>query len=171
MHRSSVHDSTGLYAGRRRGLRGAILLEVILALALFVAAATVILLGVNASVVAVDRMRLETHAMNHASSTMAALQMQLRPVEGVQEEPLEPPYEDWVVAIEVEPLESDLVVEALNRVEVIVRHVREPMVVRLTQVLRIDLDLTDEQREALAPMTGSEGSDASLTREPTSGGR
>jgi hypothetical protein len=138
-----------------RPLSGAILLEVILAMALFVGAATVILLGVNASVVAVQRMRLETHAMNHATSAMAAMQMQLRSIEAVTDEKLEPPFEDWLLSIEIEPMESDLVVESLNRVEVIIRHETELTVVRLTQVLRMTDAMTDEQREALSPQDGS----------------
>lgn len=129
--------------------RGSILLEVVLALALFVAAATVLTSGVTASVQAVDRMRMENHAMDLAITLLSEMQMHARPVEAVSERDFEAPFQDWKYTIELHPIESDVMVETLNTAEVVVRHKREGVVVRLYQMVRMGDALSEEQREAL----------------------
>ena len=79
---------------RRHSCRGgSVLLEVVLALALFVGAATVISTGLNASVQAVYRLRQSTHAANLAISVLSELQMHIRPVAAAGPEPFAAP--DW----------------------------------------------------------------------------
>lgn len=117
--------------------RASVLLEVVLALALFVAAATVISAGMNASVQAVQRHRLNTHATNLAISILSEMQMHTRAIENIGPEPLEVPFEDWNYKIIVAPLqESSLENDAMQSVEVVISHKNEPVVLRLTQLFR-----------------------------------
>lgn len=140
---------------RRGAEAGAVLLEVVLALALFVAAATVLTGGVNASVQAVDRLRLENHAMDLAVTLVSEMQMHARPVESVSERAFEAPFEDWNYSIELHAIDSDVLVESLNTAEVVVRHKREGVVVRLYQVVRMGDALSEEEREALGAAENS----------------
>ena len=120
---------------RNKRRRGSVLLEVVLALALFVAAATIITSGINASIQAVYRLRLETHAVNLAISLLSELQMRARPVTPAGPEPCAPPFTNWNFRIELtQPEGTDN--EALIPVEVIVSHAEEPVVHRLTQLFR-----------------------------------
>ena len=117
--------------------RASILLEVVLALGLFAGAATVIAVGVNASVQAVYRLRLNTHASNLAISVMSEMQMQVRPVASTGPEAFLPPFEAWTYQVVLGPLEeSALEADALQSVEVIIRHSQEDITQRLTQLFR-----------------------------------
>lgn len=109
----------------------------VLALALFVGAATIISTGINASVQAVYRLRLETHAANLAISLISEMQMRARPLLAVGPEPFEAPFTNWTYRVELRQSEnSGAESEALQPVEVIVSHNEEPIVYRLTQLFR-----------------------------------
>ena len=117
--------------------RGAVLLEVVLALALFVGAATVIGSGLNASVQAVYRLRQETHAANLAVSVFSEMQMHARPIAAAGPEPFLAPFEKWTWQVEVtQPESSPLEADAMRKVEVIIRHTEDGVVRRLTQFMR-----------------------------------
>ena len=119
--------------------QAAVLLEVLLALALFVAAAAVATSALNSSLQSVERQKLSTQALNHAASVLAELQLGIRPVAALSRRPLDPPYQDWSCEVELTPSESaDGGITGLARVEVIIRHQQEPVVRRLAEVLRID---------------------------------
>lgn len=116
---------------------GSVLLEVVLALVLFVAAATIVTAGMNASVAAVERLRRDTHTLNLALSLMAELQMNSRPLEPAGPEPFEAPFEDWMWRIDVSALESAAVeADALKKVEVVVWHTTENSNQRVAQLFR-----------------------------------
>lgn len=122
-----------------RATTGAVLLEVVFALVLFVAAATIITAGMNASVAAVQRLRLSAHALNLAQSTLAEVQMQARTLESAGPEPFAPPFDDWMWRLDVTALESSTVeAEAMKQVEVTVWHTSENTVQRLAQIMRAD---------------------------------
>lgn len=107
----------------------------VLALALFVAAATIITSGINASVQAVYRLRLETHAANLAISVLSEMQMRARTIAQFGPEAFAAPFTNWTLRVELsqsEMAEND----ALRPVEVIVSHSEEPIVYRLTQLFR-----------------------------------
>jgi hypothetical protein len=126
-------------AGTRRNGQdgGSVLLEVVLALALFVGAATIISSGINASVQAVYRLRLETHAANLAISLVSEMQMRARPIATIGPEPFEAPFTNWHFRIELtQPEGSGTEADAMVPVEVIVNHTEEPVVYRLTQLFR-----------------------------------
>ena len=119
-----------------RSISASVLLEVVLALSLFVLAATVVTGGLNASVQEVERLRLNVHASNLATSVLSEMQMGIKGVDAAGPERFAAPFEMWTWQIEVSPLED--AIEAafpLRSVEVIVRHQSRPIVRRLTQFL------------------------------------
>ena len=137
-------SSTRLRAGSerrsRRGRRphGAALMEVLIALALFVAAAAVVTGALNSALQSLERQRLSTHAVNLAASVLAELQLGIRPASGEGRRPFEAPFHDWTwelapTSTETEPGTG----VGLTRFEVIVRHSLSPTVQRLTQVLKV----------------------------------
>ncbi len=90
----------------RQDCRAAILLEVILALVLFVTAAAVIIGGLNVSINAVDRLRLNTHAADLALSVASELQLGIRSPEFTGPEPFDIPFDEWSWELQVTPLET-----------------------------------------------------------------
>ncbi|HJN90332.1 MAG TPA: hypothetical protein QGG93_08365, partial [Verrucomicrobiota bacterium] len=92
----------------RRNATGAILFEVVLALALFVFAAAVISGGFSASLKSVDRMRAELDASNLAISTLAEIELGLRPMTTSPSAEFEPPLEQWTWEVEVTEPSEDL---------------------------------------------------------------
>jgi type II secretion system protein I len=146
-----ANDSMRSGLKQRVQTQGTVLLEVVLALALFVAAATIITSGMNASVQAVQRLRMNTHAINLAISVMSEVQMHARPLSSVGPDLFEPPFEKWSWAIQVSDLESGpLDTDAMKKVEVIVRNNEEGVVHRLTQLFRA-ADVAEESTQAQAP--------------------
>ena len=131
---------------RRRDFarRGAALLEVLIALALFVAAAAVVTGALNSSLESLERQRLGTHAVNLASSVMAEIQLGIRVPGGEGRRPFDAPFQDWTWEASLLPVEDAIGVTGATRatagstrVEVVVRHKTAPVVQRLAQVIRI----------------------------------
>lgn len=123
---------------RRLGMEGAILLEVLLALALFVAAAAVVTTALNASLGSLERQRLGTQSLNLAASVLAEVQLGIRNATGEGAKPLEAPFLDWTWELAVGPAENGTeVVNGLTRVEVVIRHTKSPQVQRLAQLMRL----------------------------------
>ena len=131
---------------------GAVLMEVILALILFVGAAAILTGGMNASIQTLDRTRLRMHASNLAVTIMSELQMGLRSATTSGEEPFDAPYEEWtweVVASDVSltermdggsaetSLETGSGFAPARNVEVIIRHGFQSIVHRLVQAVPI----------------------------------
>jgi hypothetical protein len=137
------------------GRRGSVLLEVVLALALFVAAASVITSGINASIQSTERLRLQNHAANLAISVLSEMQMHVRPIAAIGPEPFPVPLEEWNFQIEVaqdmNPGEGD----ALRPVEVIIRNSRENVVRRLTQLFRASAIASSATNAAATPFLES----------------
>lgn len=132
-----IPGSNMMGKGRGSSLVGSVLLEVILALALFVGAATVISSGLNASVQAVYRLRQATHAANLAVTVLSEMQMHARPIASAGPEPFPAPFEEWTWKIEVnQPAASPLETDAMRQVEVIIRHSEDGVVQRFTQFMR-----------------------------------
>lgn len=118
--------------------RGTALLEVILALALFVTAAAIVTSGMNASADNLDRQRLNTHAANLAATVLAEIQLGIRPTSEAGEQPFTAPFDLWTAELSVTPAETETgEASGLLRVEVIIRHKESTLVRRLTQVIRI----------------------------------
>jgi hypothetical protein len=150
-----------LSAGRLRSraalcASGSVLLEVVLALALFVGAATIISAGINASFGSVDRLRLQSHALNLAVTVISEMQMQMRPIAPTGPEPFAPPFQEWTYKIEVAQSEGAIYSsESLRPVEVIIRHDHENVVQRLTQLFaatQLSTDETNSPAQLLNPV-------------------
>lgn len=124
--------------GSVSSVRGSVLLEVILALALFVVAAAIVTSGMNASTDNLDRQRLNTHAANLGATVLAEIQLGIRSTSEAGEQPFAPPFELWTAELNVAPAETETgEASGLLRVEVIVRHKESTLVRRLAQVIRI----------------------------------
>jgi len=122
----------------RHGERGALLLEVVLALVLFVAAAAIISGGISASMNSVERQRLNAHASNLAASILAELQMGARSLGDAGPAEFEAPFTGWsweIVPSATAPGEDTI--GAAQLVEVIVRHDDPSLVYRLSQSIRV----------------------------------
>ncbi len=121
----------------RRNATGAILFEVVLALALFVFAAAVISGGFSASLKSVDRMRAELDASNLAISTLAEIELGLRPMTTSPSAEFEPPLEQWTWEVEVtEPSEDLDMGGGLTLVEVIIRNEEQERETRIARMIR-----------------------------------
>ena len=121
---------------RHRALTGAVLLEVVLALALILFAIGVVNSGLQAAVDAVDRMKANTQAMNLAVSTMSEIQMGIIPMESAEAQPFLTPFEDWTYAVQVENFGESLLSQTRPiKVEVIVKHSTKPFIRRITQIM------------------------------------
>jgi type II secretory pathway pseudopilin PulG len=139
---------------RSAASRGVALMEVLLALALFVAAAAVVTSALNSSLESLERQRLGVHALNLASSTLAEIQLGIRPLAGEGKQAFTAPFQDWSWELLVTPMESEAGESAAGmvRAEVIVRHQTAPIVQRLAQALQpVGGGVTNSLSTAAAP--------------------
>lgn len=118
--------------------RGAILLEVVLALAIFVGAAAVVHMGLSQSMAAARRLRLQARAENLALSKLAEIQA------GIIERSASGPnaYEDddpdlagWEWTLEIVTVSEGTESPPIQRVSVIVRRPGDRMTYRVTKLL------------------------------------
>jgi hypothetical protein len=117
---------------------GAVLVEVVLALALFVAAAAVISGGMSASMDSVERLRLNAHASDLAVTVVSELQMGTLAADGTGPQEFDLPFEDWTWEVLQAPVDDGAAEETrLTHVEVIIRHRASSLVHRLNCVLRL----------------------------------
>ena len=126
-----------------RELSGAILFEVVLALALFVFAAAVISGGFSTALMSVDRMRAELDASNLAISTLTEIELNLKPMVTSPPAQFEPPLEKWTWEVEVtEPSEDLDMGGGLTLVEVIVRNEEKEKETRFARMIRASMPAT-----------------------------
>ena len=119
---------------------GAILFEVVLALALFVFATAVISGGFSTALMSVDRMRAELDASNLAISTLAEIELNLKPMVTSPPAQFEPPLEKWTWEVEVtEPSEDLDMGGGLTLVEVIVRNEEKEKETRFARMIRASM--------------------------------
>ena len=123
-----------------RAFSGAILFEVVLALALFVFAAAVISGGFSTALKSVERMRTELDASNLAISTLAEIELNLKPMTTSPPAEFEPPMERWTWQVEVtEPSEDLDMSGGLTLVEVIVRNEEQEWETRFARMIRVSM--------------------------------
>src|SRR5688572_20199749 len=119
--------------------RASVLLEVVLAVVLFAAAAAVIGAGLKASMDSSERLRLSTHAGNLAITVASELQMGVRSLADTGPEAFGPPFEGWVWEIVPVPWnETEGAANNLVQVEVLVRHEPTGFAHRFAQVMQLD---------------------------------
>ena len=124
---------------------GVVLLEVVLALGVFFAAAAVILGGLNASIRAADRLQYEAQAADLAVSLLSDVQMGLMSLiddgpNNYEEDILA----DWTWEIVVDPAEENPSAPPLLRVEVIIRNEVAGCTCRLVQLIPEEDDSGEE---------------------------
>jgi hypothetical protein len=122
-----------------RNNRGAILLEVILALLLFVAAVAVVSSAMNSSMASIERQRFGVQAANLASTVHAEIDLGLRTTEAVGPEPFEPPFDHWTWQLIPAATQDTTTGEAsgLSAIEVVIRNTNLAGVYRLAQTHKI----------------------------------
>lgn len=98
--------------------RGAALLEMVLALSLFVAAATVITGVLHSSVRAVRDFGDEANAARVASSVLGEIRAAVRPMQRLRPTRLDPPLQRWVLSVEIQSPDGRLADLGLRRVTV-----------------------------------------------------
>ena len=119
--------------------RAAVLLEVLLALVLFVAAAAIITASMNASMEGLDRLKLNTHAGNLAASVLAELQLGIRVADSSGEQMFEKPFEEWTWELTRTSAETESgEASGLTQIEVIIRRKNPDLVYRLAQLLKLE---------------------------------
>lgn len=122
--------------GYRSREGGAVLLEVVLALGLFVFAAAVITSSLNVVVQRTLRLRSQTHALDLAASVLAEIEMGMRRPQSAGPEPFEAPYAEWnwQILASAETV-GTATRPGLQQVTVIVRQESGPIVQRLGALL------------------------------------
>lgn len=147
-------------AGRGRGPhpdRGAVLLEVLLALGLFVFAAVVISSGLSAAVDRAERLRAQTHALDLAATVLAEIQMGVRPAAAAGPEAFAEPFERWTWEILTAPYTFDTAeVAGLQVVTVVVRGEGPSTVQQLTEMMSVGSG-PSERPLAVRPLGGVPG--------------
>ena len=126
VHRRRAHERAG-----------AVLIEVILALVLFLGAATIIGTALNSSATGVERLRRSAHAADLATSVLSELQIGSRSLAVSGPEPFEPPFDTWMCEVRTMPIEQREETKAgsLIQVEVVVRDTESDLVYRLFQTM------------------------------------
>ena len=115
------------------------LLEVLLALVLFVAAAAIITASMNASMEGLERLKLNTHAGNLAASVLAELQLGIRVADANGEQMFEKPFEEWTWELTRTSAETESgEASGLTQIEVIIRRKNPDLVYRLAQLLKLE---------------------------------
>jgi len=143
------------HPGRRRA--GVVLLEVVLALALFSGTALMILAGLNTSLRTAQRVQVETDATDLAVTLLSEVKMGFVPL--VDDGPND--YEDealadWSWEIVTESFEEDsleLVIPEFLHVSVVIRHRPSGYTHRLTQLM---------SEESYAPEAGGDEEDVDM---------
>lgn len=123
-------------ASPARAERAAVLLEVVLALTLFVFAAGILSSSLQTAVERTRRLHDQAHALDLAASLLAEVEMGLRPRQPAGPEPFEPPFESWTWQIEASPHSfGDGERQPLHRVSVVVRNPNSTAVQRLAAIV------------------------------------
>ncbi len=102
--------------------RGMVLLEVVLAIALFAVSAAVLLGALNSSIRTVDRVRHDAIAADLLVTTQSMLQMGLIETVDAGPESFESGPEGWTWQVITESIQADPDAPAMQRVEVVITH-------------------------------------------------
>jgi type II secretory pathway pseudopilin PulG len=127
----------------------AVLLEVILALALFAATAAIVTTGINSSVNSVERLRLTTHAGNLAATIISEIKLGDRSSAMTEAEPFEEPFTNWTYQVSAgtgsgTTFES---AESFQQVEVVIRNVARPFEFRFGEILPVNASSPSDPTE------------------------
>lgn len=115
---------------------GALLLEVVLALVIFVGAATVLGIAFNASMEGVDRQKRALHASDLAITVLSGVQLGTRPAASGGPAAFNAPFQDFTWQLVVSSVSNDET-NGVRRVEVTIKHKTSPLSYRLAQWLNL----------------------------------
>jgi hypothetical protein len=134
---------------RRKHASGAILLEVVLAITLFVTAALVVLGAMNTSFDVTSKLELKAHAVDRAVTILSLLQTEMIDLNDPDAAGglFEPPFDDWSYELAAdEPLDT-LDGPVMQSITVTVTHEPDGYSYSLTQLFSVpaedDLDVVD----------------------------
>ena len=116
------------------------MLEVVLALLLFVAAVAVVSSALNSSMASVERQRFGVQASNLAATVHAELDLGLRTTESLGPEPFEPPFDQWTWQLIPAGAEQNATggePSDLSAIEVVIRNTNSAGVYRLAQTHKV----------------------------------
>jgi len=133
-----MQGSDGRRFHRPRAGRGTILMEVVLALALFCVSGAIVFSGLSASFGAVDRVRMQAQAADLAVSLLSEIEMgEIEPANDGPNAYEEESLADWTWQVVAVPMEiSSLTGPAMRQVEVIVRNKDGRTVCRLRRLVQ-----------------------------------
>jgi hypothetical protein len=115
-----------------------VLLEVVLALVLFVGAAAILSSGLSSSMDSLDRLRVSTHAADMALTVMSELQMGTKSLNVSGPQPIFEAPIGWTYELVATPFEGEMEEKGpYQKIEVIIRREEPTFVYRLTQVVRL----------------------------------
>jgi len=118
--------------------RGAVLLEVVLALTVFVGMAMAVLGGLAMAVRSARHLGLETTAANLAISLLSEMELGLVPVEDAGPETYEDEaLADWTWQVTLQPVTSELSDLEMTSVEVAIRHTQAGYTYRMYRLLTV----------------------------------
>lgn len=115
--------------------RGAVLLEVILALALFAATSGVVLGSLNVCLGAARRIRLGAVAADLAVTRLSEIQMGLVPLRDAGPEACEEPHGDWTWQVATTVFTDRSAEGGLKRVEIVLKRASPEYVYRLVALV------------------------------------
>jgi hypothetical protein len=131
------------------------LLEVVLALLLFVAAVAVVSSALNSSMASIERQRFGVQAANLAATVHAELDLGLRTTESLGPEPFEKPFDQWTWQLIPAGTEEKTMAEAsdLSAIEVVIRNTNSAGTYRLAQTHKIVKTVVTNSPSASAEVT------------------
>ena len=138
----SIHQQINQFQAKHH-LLGGVLLEVLMALALILGAASVITGGLQSAVDSVERMRNNLHGVNLAVRVISQIQMGVIAVESVEGTQFEEPFQDWSYDLETEEVSTEVMdlegngleLPQIRKVEVAVHDPEGKIVKRLIQYI------------------------------------
>ena len=131
--------------------RGAALLEVVVALALFFGVAVAILGGLNTCVQSARDVRLQAQASDLAVTLLSEVQLGLVPVADAGPVTYEAPLEDWTWEITAVPVDAVVTGLEVSHIQIIIRNTPQAYVYRLHHLAP---QLSEEAAAALAESMG-----------------
>jgi hypothetical protein len=150
-------EDSGFHLAAAFSQRGAILLEVVLALLLFVAAVAVVSSALHSSMASLDRQRFGVQAANLAATVHSELDLGLRTTESLGPEPFEKPFDQWTWQL-IPAAQDDQTTGAasgMSAIEVVIRNTNSAGAYRLAQTHKIVKTVVTNTPSATA--VGTEG--------------
>ncbi len=130
---------------RTASLRAAVLLEVVLALTIFVGMAMTVLAGLSTSVHSARHLGLQTRAADLAVTRFSEMELGLVAAEDAGPEAYEDePLADWTWQITVQPVAGELPQLELTAVEVTIRHTPSGTTHSLSRLMTVGTERAEE---------------------------